>query len=65
MQGKFPGVSSLDMPWLVLLNDAGLIRVDQEKAVIEDKYLDTVNSLLMGIRNPIGADIFSAYDRKK
>ena len=53
------------MPWLVLLNDAGLIRVDQEKAVIEDKYLDTVNSLLMGIRNPIGADIFSAYDRKK
>lgn len=61
---RHAGESHRDIKWLMLLNDAGLIRVDQEKATIEDEYLDTVNSLLMRIRNPIGADVFSVYDER-
>lgn len=53
-----------DTKWLMLLNDVGLVRVDQEKATIEDKYLDPVNTLLMRIRNPVSTDVFDVYDER-
>jgi len=54
-----------DTEWLMLLNEVGLIKVDEEKAVIEHKYLEIVNNLLMRIRNIINEDVIDVYDEKK
>lgn len=53
-----------DTKWLMLLSDVGLVIVDQDKATIEDKYLDTVNNLLMRIRNPVSVEVFDVYDER-
>lgn len=56
--------SDNDTKWLMLLSNVGLVRVDQDKATIEDKYLDTVNNLLMIIRNPVSIEVYDVYDER-
>jgi hypothetical protein len=53
-----------DTRWLMLLSDVGLVRVDQDKATIEHKYLNAVNNLLMRIRNPVSVEVFAVYDER-
>jgi hypothetical protein len=58
------GESGGDTRWLMVLSDVGLVTVDQDKATVEHKYLDTVNNLLMRIRNPVSAEVFAVYDER-
>lgn len=56
--------SDSDTKWLMILSDVGLIRVDQDKATIENRYLDNVNNLFIGIRNPDNMDVFDTYNER-
>jgi len=58
------GETEDDIRWLMLLSDVDLVRVDQDKATIERKYLDAVNNLLRRIRNPVSTEVFAVYDER-
>lgn len=51
--------------WLLLLSDIGLIEVNQEKAMVNRKYLGFINEMLLHLRNPVQIKIENNCSEKK